>query len=151
MSLLSDGLDEALTRQAREGGEFVKLGDGAAEAEARVVDSDRIGVRVSRVRVHKGAAVDVAKEAAALPERLRALPERLVPLEIDAAHGSAVLRTATDEMRRREFFEVQVAGGQDLDVRRYRVDEAGQRQGIDWTMTREQLGRLMDELAAESE
>ena len=149
MSRLSDGLDEALARQGREGGELVTVGAGAAEAEARVVDRDRLGVKVSRVRVRKGAAVDVTQEAAALPGRLRALPERLVPLEIDKAHGSAVLRTAIDEMRRREFFEVQVAGSRDVDVRRYRVDEAGERQAIDWTMTREQLGRLMDELAAE--
>ena len=114
------------------------------------MDRDRLGVRVSRVRVHKGHAVDVTREAQDLPRRLRALPERLVPVEIDAAHGGAVLRTAVDEMRRREFFEVQVAGSQDLDVRRYRVDEQGDRQAIDWTMSREQLGRLIDELAAES-
>ena len=147
MTSLAAGVGEALAARDRAGGEVIVLGAGAAEAEVRVVDSDRRGVKVSRVRVRKPAAVPVTREAAALPDRLRALPERLTPLEVDPGHGRGLLRTSVEEMRNREFFEVQIDGGRDLDLRRYRVDEGGERQGIDWTMSREQLGRLLDQLA----
>ncbi len=71
----------------------------------------------------------------------------MVPIEIDTAHGRAILRTDPDAMRRREFFEVDVQSGGDVDVRRLRVDDDGERGEIDWTLTREQLGRVLAEIA----
>jgi hypothetical protein len=151
MSRLSDCVDEALAQRDKDGQHRIGLTAGGAEAEAEVVDSDRLGVRVGRLRVRKPERFDVQREAAALPDRLRSLPERLIQIEIDGKHGRAVLRTLPKEMRRREFFEVQIEGNRDLDLRRYRVDEQGDRQAIDWTMSREQFGRMLDELAVSTE
>ncbi len=148
MTSLADGVDEALAARQRDGGERIGLAAGGAEAEARVVDSDRLGVRVGRLRVRKAERFDVAGEVAALPDRLRSLPEKLRAIEVDNRDGRAVLRTRAEEMRKREFFEVQIDGGRDLDVRRFRVDDQGDRRAIDWTMSREQFGRMLDELAA---
>lgn len=135
-------IDEAL--DAREGDErTLEVAQGDARAEVDVVDVDRLGVRVERVKVVRGER-DVVKEAEALPDRLRSLPDRLVPVEVDPRLGGGTLRTRPEDMRDRDFFQVDV-GQRDVEVRRYRAGEAG-RAPRDWTMTREQLGRLIDEL-----
>lgn len=144
---LSDATERALERRAREGGVGVEVVSGAERADARVTDLDRIGVKVGRIAVRKADKVDLEREVEELPGRLRSLPERLAPVEVDAAHGRAVLRTDPDEMRRREFFELQVQGARELEIRRFRISADGDRERIDWTMTREQFGRLLDELA----
>jgi len=150
---LSDAIDEALD-------EAVKAGDvsksplaieaDGRKAEINVVDADRIGVRVRAVKVDRGVPVDVAAEAVALPDRARSLQEPVVPLEVDTRIGRAVLRTEPGAIRRREFFDIGLDGSGEIDVQRYRVNDDGDRDRVDWTMTRDQLGRLLDELTTES-
>ncbi len=141
---LRDRLDEALDRRIGQAGEVAIEADGR-RAEVAVTDVDRLGVRVRGVKVHRAHDREVQAEAAALPERLRAIPEPLGPVEVDPALGGATLRTKPGALRDREFFEVEVRGTRDVEVRRYRA-EVGDRKPIDWTMTREQLGRLLDQL-----
>jgi hypothetical protein len=133
-------LDRALDTQTR-GTVTAKDGDGRAEAD--VVDVDRIGVRVRRVAVSAPRG-DVEALAKALPERLRSLPERVEPIEVSPKLGGAVLRTPVDQVREREFFEVEVRGD-DVTVERWRATDAG-RERVDFDLTRKQLGRLVDEL-----
>ena len=134
-------IDEAL--DARKDAKTVTVEGDGARAEIDVVEVDRLGVRVERVRVVRGPR-DVEAEAAALPERLRTLPDRIAPVEVDPRLGGATLRSKPEEMRDRDFFQVDV-GREDVEVRRYRAGKDG-RTARDWTMTREQLGRLIDEL-----
>ena len=69
---------------------------------------------------------------------------------VGAGMGHAVLRTDPNAMRRREFFEVGLHGSGQVEVRRFAVAEDGERRGADWTLSRDQLGRLLDELSGES-
>lgn len=142
-------LDDALDALPPTGGTFtIPTGpsdtDRTTSAEVDVVDVDRLGVRVRAVRVTRERPIDLETEARALPDRIRALPDRLAPVEIDAGLGGARLRTRPDDYQRREFFEVDVEPLRTT-VRRSRVDDDGTRTPTDWTMTREQLERLIDE------
>jgi len=139
---LGRALDGALGKKGKTGEVVVE--EGGAKAVVDVVDADRLGVTVKRVRVSRAEDRDVAEEAAALPERLRALPERVEPVEVDPGLGGAILRTGPEDMRKREFFQVDV-GERDVEVRRYRVEDEG-RGEVDFTMTRGQLEQLIDEL-----
>jgi hypothetical protein len=136
-------LDEALDRLPPEGGK-VRVERGGTQAEVAVVEADRIGVRVRGVEVTRDRPVDVEAEARSLPERLRALPERVTPVEVDPTLGGARLRTRPEELRGREFFEVDVEPSR-TSIRRSQVNADGERVETDWTMTREQLDRLIDE------
>jgi hypothetical protein len=97
------------------------------------------------VRIDRGVDVDIALEAAALPDRVRTLPDRVVPVEVDPGLGGAILRSHPDDMREQEFWELDVRR-RSTTVRKQRVRPDGQREGVDFTLTREQLGRLVDEV-----
>jgi hypothetical protein len=136
-------LDDQLDRLPSDGGK-VSVERGSTTAEVDVLEADRIGVRVRGVAVRRDGVVDVETEARSLPERLRALPERVAPVEVDPNLGGARLRTRPEELRGREFFEVDVEPSR-TSIRRTRVTPEGDRVETDWTMTREQLDRLIDE------
>ncbi len=117
--------------------------DGAA-AEVDVDDVDRLGVRVRRVRVAGASAAGIRAHVDRLPEALRVLPERIVPVEVAPTLGGAVLRSDPAEVRDREYFEVRT-DGRAVDVERVRSTDAG-RSSVGFTLTREQLRRLVDAL-----
>lgn len=139
---LADALAEALDRKS-EG--TVTAEHGGAKAHVDVVTAGPVGVRLRGLKVERGRDVSVEDAARQLPEQLAGvLPERVVPVEVDAGLGGAVLRTKPDEMRGGEFVEVEVRGTRKVEVRRWRVGE--EREPRDWAMTRDALGRLLDEL-----
>jgi hypothetical protein len=136
-------IDQALDALPAGGG-AVTVGREGATATVDAVDADRIGVRVRGVRVDRDAPIDIVEEARALPERLRSLPDRVAPVEVAPDLGGARLRTRPEELRGREWFEVDVeAGG--TSIRKVRAEADGRRVPVDWTVTREQLDRLIDE------
>ena len=94
---------------------------GGAKAVVDVADVDRLGVRVRRLKVSRSQARDVGAEAKSLPDRLRTLPDKVAPVEVDERLGGATLRSEPEQMRGREFFEVEVRGERDVEVRRYRA------------------------------
>lgn len=144
----SAALDAALEHSTGSGRITADGDHGSAAVDLVAVGP--IGVRVRAVEVTRAVGVDVGDEAAALPERLRTLPERVVPVEVDRGLGGAVLRTPPDQMREREFFEVEVRPNTTT-VRRHRVEADGSRQAADFALTRDQLGRLVDELGGTSQ
>jgi len=138
-------LFEALDGLADGRGELsVDLEQGRAEIE--VLESGRLGVRVKRLGLLRANDVDVLKEAEALPRRFKSLPERVLPVEMDARLEGAVLRTDPEAVRDREFFEVELRGPRNVDIQRFKVQENGDRQATDWTMTREQLEKIFEEM-----
>jgi hypothetical protein len=139
----SEALDAALGAGDGTGRIVVTGDDGAAEIDAVAIGP--IGVRVRAVRIDRGVDVDIALEAAALPDRVRTLPDRVVPVEVDPGLGGAILRSHPDDMREQEFWELDVRR-RSTTVRKQRVRPDGQREGVDFTLTREQLGRLVDEV-----
>ncbi|MEO0605929.1 MAG: hypothetical protein AAF211_31160 [Myxococcota bacterium] len=135
-------LDEAL--DDLDGPGTVEVDHDGRSAEVDVVDVDRIGVRVKGVRVRHDGPVDVQREAEALPDRLRSLPDSVGPIEVAPELGGAILRGTPD--RERRYFEVDVQPDR-TDIRRKQVDDDGERSETDWSMTRDQLERLIDEVS----
>lgn len=137
---LNDALDAAT------GPGTIHAENAGTTVDADVVDVDRLGVRVTRLSVRRDRPFDLLEEAKALPERLRSLPEPLIPVEIDTRLGGAVLRTRPDAIDEGEFFELELHGDRDLELRRLRGGRGQDREAADFTLTRKQLGRLVDEL-----
>lgn len=119
----------------------VQVEKDGLRAEIDVEDADRLGATVRRIRV-EGPPGDLAERAAALPEALeRGLGERLRPVEVAPELGGAVLRGRPDRGR---FVEAQVEPGA-IQVEHQQIGESG-RTPTPWTLTREQLGRVVDGL-----
>lgn len=109
-------------------------------AEVEVIDVDRLGARIGRIRV-SGPPGDLRARAEAVPGALeRGLGERLRPVEVAPELGGAVLRGAVDAGR---FYEVTVTP-EAVDVQSIDRDS---REARPFTLTREQLGRVVDGLA----
>lgn len=115
-------------------------------AEVEVVEVDRLGASIRGVRVTSSERASVEGQAARLPEALRSLPERVVPLEVDGRLGGAVLRSAPEEMEGPEFYEVRT-DGRSASLERLRGGENGPER-VPFTVTRDQLGRLVDRMSA---
>lgn len=112
--------------------------------EVEVEDLDRLGASVRGIRVTSPQAGSITRQAERFPETMRALPDRLVPLEVDPRLGGAVLRSDPRDVRRREFFEVRT-DGRNASLERRRGGPDGSER-VPFTVTREQLGRLVDEM-----
>ncbi len=137
---LGEALDGAISGRGR-----VEAEDAAGRrVRADVLDEDRLGVQIERLRVE--APGGIPERVDRIAADLRPGGERLVPIEVDARLGGGVLRTRTDEMRGRRYFEVEV-DAEGAGLGRYRVEEDGTRTAEPFTVTREQLGRLVDTLA----
>lgn len=133
-------LDDALDSLA-EGSGTVSVDAEGGQAEVDVVEAGKIGVRVKEVRIRRDHPVDVSKEASRLPERLLSLPDPVEPVEVAPELGGATLRSKPRDGR---YFEVGLEPSR-TNIRRTRVDDDGKRHDADWTMTRDQLDRLIDE------
>lgn len=142
---LGRAVNEAL--DAATGPGVVHAETDGASADVDVADVDRLGVRVKRVQVTRAAPFDLAEAARELPDRLRSLPERIEPVEVDPGLGGAVLRSRPEDLEGGEFYEIGIHGDRELDLRRIRGGPGVDREPADFTMTRKQLGRLVDELA----
>lgn len=141
---LSRAIGEALD-QGVEG--TVEASHAGAKARLDVVATGPVGVRVRAVHVERGRDVGIEEAAAELPEQLaRVLPERIEAIEVDPGLGGAILRTSPSEMDGPRFVEVEVTGTRQVDIRRWSVAE-GDREPEEWAMTRDALGRLLDDLA----
>ena len=128
-----------------EGRVQVEAEDGTA-VELDVVDRDRLGATVDRVRVSVPQPGPLPQQAEAIAGRVRDLGGRLVPVEVDERLGGGTLRTAPEEIRGGRFYEIGL-DGDGATVDRYQVGDDGARQRQPYTLTREQLGRLVDDLA----
>lgn len=117
-----------------------------SELEIEVRKGGPIGSRLRELRLRRAHGRPVGEEVQRLCEEVRGLPERLTPIEVDERLQRGTLRTSPGDMRRREFFEVDVSGERDTHIRRQRVGADGQREAIDWDMTHEQLGDFLDSL-----
>lgn len=125
------------------GGAVQASAPGGSAAEVEVVEVDRLGVSVRGVRVRGAAAGTVEGQARRLPDALRGLPDRLVPLEVEPRLGGAILRSDPEDVHEREYFEVRT-DGREATVERVR---GGTGERLPFTLTREQLGHLVDRVS----
>ena len=139
-------LNDALDEMDEPSGEVHAELNGT-QATVDVVAVDRLGVKVREVRVRRNEPFELVTECESLPERIRSLPHRVQPVEVDPTLGGGVLRSRPEEMRKKEFYQVDLSGDRSVGVRRYRVQSDGQRKQTDFTLTREQLGDLIDEIS----
>lgn len=141
-------LADELDRHLRPGTVSVSGGGaqgGGASASADVVDLDRLGVSLRGLRVTVPGRT-LREAVGALPDAVgRALGEPLVVTEVAPALGGAVLRSPVDRDDR-EFYEVRTDGEQ-ASVERWRVGEEG-RERVPFTLTRKDLGRVVEGLGA---
>ncbi|NOY26374.1 MAG: hypothetical protein GXP62_10925 [Oligoflexia bacterium] len=135
-------LDQALDA-APQGGKIAVAGDGwSARIDASRVGP--IGVVVNRLRV-QGRPGDIERRAQAIATELRPQGERLDTVEVAPGLGGAVLRTRPEDMRGGRFFQVDLdEGGADLSRQRRKAE--GGRQPQPFSLTREELGRVVDTL-----
>ncbi len=142
---LSDALRDKLN-QPGEGGGRVVVDTETGTAEVDLSSKGPIGAKVHRVRVEARRPGSLDGQADRICKRVRGLGERLVPVEIDGRLGGGVLRSDPKEMRNKRYFEVGL-DGEGATLERYRAKEGGGRRRESFEVTREQLGRLVDDLA----
>lgn len=140
---MSGTLRERVERAVDRAGTVSVDADGI-HAEVEVSDSDRIGVVVERVRVEGGEG-PVDQRARAIAEQVRPGGEVLKPIEVAPELGGAVLRTPRDPADGGRYYQVDIdATGAELT--RHRVDGEGRRHQQGFALTRDQLGRLVDQM-----
>jgi len=110
------------------------------------VTGDGIGVRVNRVRVNVSDAAPLRNQADQICERVRALGDRLVPLEVEPRLSGGVLRSAPADMRDREYYEVGLDGS-GATVERYKANADVGRERQSFSLTHDQLEELVSDLS----
>lgn len=142
---LSDALGDKLNLPGiRTGPVEVEANEGRVQLD--LADADRLGAKIDRLRVSVPSAAPLGQQAERICRRVRTLPERLVPIEIDDRLGGGILRSTADEMRNKRYFEVGL-DGDGATLERFKARPEGGRERQPFTLTREQLGRLVDDLA----
>lgn len=141
---LGHALPAALDEAHQTGARRVQVDAHGASATVDVVEVDGIGVRVRAVRVTRAVSVPIEELARLLPERVRSLPDRVAPVEVDAGLNGGVFRTPVDPVQG-DYYQLDVRG-RDAEVRRFAVS-GGERAEADFAITRDSLGRLLDELS----
>jgi hypothetical protein len=139
-----DALRKKMERATRDTGQ-VDVESGGLRGEAEVVEHDRVGVVVERIRV-RGPKGDVERRAAAIAENVRPGGDRLAPTEVDPRLGGAILRTPPEDMRKGRFYQVEVDDW-GAELTRQRVHEGGERAREPFALTHEQYGDVIEGMA----
>ncbi|MSP54821.1 MAG: hypothetical protein EXR69_04330 [Myxococcales bacterium] len=157
---MSDGLARALDAEIVVQGVICVEHEGR-RAEVEVVEADRLAVRVMRVRVVAGGGASPAggagpaggrseslhETATRLAEAFRGLPERMIPIEVSPTLGGAVLRSAPEDVRDREYFEART-DGRVTDLERIHAPAGEERRAVPFTLTRETLRRIVERVGS---
>ena len=133
----------------------VEVTDGDVRARVDVVGSGSYGSEVRGVSVerteprgaadaHRGARMSGAVKA--IGDRVRYLAEPIAPLESDESSGRGILRTERAAVRGREYYEVEVDGGDRIDVGRFRGTDTGGRDRVSENYGHRLLEKLVDDL-----
>jgi predicted secreted protein len=93
---------------------------------------------------------DLKEWAAAMARRVTGLMEPLRVIEVDTTRGEAILRSDSPTTRgeRRTHYELKLRGGRRAALSRFaaELDSSARRQQVSFTLTRESLGKLIDDL-----
>lgn len=136
---LGDALGEAL-RTAEPG--VVEVEQHGRRVIAEVAGAGPYGADLKRLRVE--GEFDVPAAVDAIEQAVTRLPERLERFEVEPTRG--VLRTAREQVRDREYYEVEVTPD-GIDFARYRYRGPGERELVTENYGRRELKQLVDDLA----
>jgi hypothetical protein len=103
-------------------------------------------VVVDRLRVEDraGGSDKVRQRAERLSELVKPEGRSMRPTEVAPDLGGAILRTTPRE-KTREFYQLEIDDS-GADLSKHRVGDGGKRQSAPFTLTREELGRIVDDM-----
>ncbi len=149
-------LGERLVEQLRAGGQReVEATVDGVRARAQVAGAGQHGCELEGLTVERtqprgdaGRGDRTSDVTEAIARRIDYLAEPLQPLELDRGAGRGQLRTRRDRVRGHEYYEIEVSGGDRIDVKRYRFDPAsGAREPVSSNHGHGVLRRLVDDLS----
>jgi len=147
-------LVDALKNSAGSGPRTVDVEEGGIAVRAKVKGSGPYGSNLDQLSVERpdGELADdgspVEQQADAIVERVTYLPERLRKHEVEGGLGRGILRSRPEDMRDREYQELDLLEGRKIDVARYKFGvKGGKRKRIPQSFGHENLRRLTDDLA----
>jgi len=122
----------------------IEASSGGIQVKADIADVDRLGVVIDRVEVTTDSG-NIEQRAARLVKQVRPDGQRLRAIEVDNRLGGGMLRTSPLKTNGGRFYEIDLneTGGV---LTRHRKDAEGQRHAEQFTMTREGLGRLVEDI-----
>jgi hypothetical protein len=142
--------------EAEEGGVRARVdvvGSGPYGADVRGISVERSGASGAGGAGGAGGAKDpdrarrTGEAVRAIERRVDYLPERVKAHEVEPAQGRGVLRTEPRQVRDREYYEVEVDGGERVDVHRYRWEPGRSgREQVPENFGHKILRRLVDDL-----
>lgn len=121
---------------------IVRVEQDGTRAEVDVVDVDRLGATIRGVSVHVPEPVGLSRQVERLADGLRALGDRIVPVEVAPNLGGAVLRSDPRDIVDGEFFDVRTGPSGTAVTRQHRGPDGAEPRSF--TLTRGQLRRLVD-------
>jgi hypothetical protein len=151
---LGDRLVDKLKKAPKRGELGVE--DEGVRATADVVGSGPYGAEVRGISVERTAPRQdgapppgerMQRAVERIEREVRYLSEPLEALECDPASGRGILRTRREAVKGKEYFEVEVAGGDRVDVGRFRGGSDGARSRLKQNFGHDALRRLVDDLS----
>lgn len=152
----SPTIGEQLVEQLRSGDRReVEASVAGVRARARVAGTGPYGCELEGLTVEReeprdpeGRGERAVHATEEIARRVDYLAEPLQPLELDRTNGRGQLRTRRDRVRGHEYYEVDVDGGDRIDVARYRYDRAsGERHAVTDNQGHGVIRRLVDDLS----
>ena len=149
-------LVDTLKNSAGSGPRTVEVEEDGITVRAKVKGSGPYGSNLEQLsverpdgeRVGDGERSPVERQAHDIVERVTYLPERLRKHEVEGGLGRGILRSRPEDMRDREYQELDLLEGRKIDVMRYKFAvKGGKRKRIPQSFGHENLRRLADDLA----
>ena len=106
------------------------------------MDVDRLGATLRGVNIRVPDPADLTRQVERLPDGMRALTDRIVPVEVAPGLGGAVLRSDPRDIVEGEFFDIRTGRGGTEVTRQHRGPNGAEPRSF--TLTRGQLRRLVD-------
>jgi hypothetical protein len=152
---LQQNLDQELTHLGIGAAATVAIDEAPRQLTCDITERNALAVSFNDLRLQtselaSAAPADLERIGKALSERLTYLMEPIAPIELDAEACIVQLRSNPPQRDDdgRSYYELIVARGGHIALRRYRKDNGNARQPIVATVTREVLLRLVGDFCA---